>query len=107
MTEASNEIIDPSEPLFLACKNNNPELVEQHLKNGIVVTNEILKYVFDEMNIPIIKIFINNSVDLSSIQINEYKWYNFAVELEHLGLDKNALLIMALAKIDKETEKIN
>lgn len=102
-------ILDPSTtyPLDTACRANNAELVEFYLKSSLFPDISTINYVFYQMNIPIIKLFLKYDIDLSSISFTKTDHNDFITELETKGISKNTLLciFMEIATNDKLYEE--
>lgn len=89
--------------LTISFLHNKLYLVEFLLNYGIAPTRETLMGIFKTMNIPIIKLLLNNNIDLSILP-NYYKetHVEFINQLESHGLDRDKLLHYFLQKIDHD-----
>jgi len=89
-------VLDCPEPLLFACYFNNIDLIDFYLDYGLHVNKEILDYVFEEMNMVILKLFTKHKVDFSVVECPKMSHENLPADLEINGLNKNIFMHLLL-----------
>jgi ankyrin repeat protein len=58
-------ILDTNQPLEIACRHDNLKLVKFYLEQGLQVDGAILNHVLVNINLTLIKLFLEYHVDFS------------------------------------------